>query len=149
MSSRTQDELPTSSRLEQLTAQRQRYELARRSAEAPGARKRLARTVARLDGEIAVHRKALDRAASDPAVSLPSRPCLDIQVDACELSGQYDKVGAARSGLDWLAVKTRVPFAVWLTALVALLVGVLGTTAGLILQPTMARAASADIATDR
>ena len=81
-------------------------------------------------------------------MSLPSRPCLDIQVDACELSGQYDKVGAARSGLDWLAVKTRVPFAIWLTALIALLVGVLGTTAGLILQPNMARAASADITTN-
>jgi hypothetical protein len=140
----TQDWLRTS--LEQLTAQRQRYELARCTA-GSAARERLARTVTRLDTEIAGHRKALD--ASDPSVSLPSRPCLDIQVDACELSGQYDKVGPAQSGLDWLETKTRVPSAVWLTVLVALVVGVLGTSAGLLLQPTMARAASPDIATDR
>jgi hypothetical protein len=126
-------------RLEQLVAQRDRYELARRSASDPSVAARHSSTVTRLDQQIEEERRMLD--TGDPSVSLPSRPCIDVEGSACELSGRYEKVRGARLTSRLTALRERIPAGVWLALVVALLVGVAATSLGVMLEPRLARAA--------
>ena len=126
-------------RLEQLVAQRDQYELARRSAPDPAVAARHAATVARLDAQIEEQRRML--VTGDPSVSLPSRPCIDVDRNACELSGRYEKVRWSRQ---WSSLRARLPAGVWLAMIVALLVGVAVTSLGVMLEPRLARAADID-----
>jgi hypothetical protein len=126
-------------RLEQLVAQRAHYELARRIANDEAVAARHAATVARLEDEIEEQRRMLD--TGDPSVSLPARPCVVIERSACELSGRYEKVRWARLAAAWSSLRARVPAVVWLAILVALIVGATVTTLGVMLEPSLARAA--------
>lgn len=126
-------------RLEQLVAQRDQYELARRSATDPAVAARHLATIARLDQQIEDERRQL--VTSDPSISLPSRPCIDIDRSACELSGQYEKVRWSRR---WSSLRARIPAGVWLAMGVAFLIGVAATTLGVMLEPSLARAAAVD-----
>jgi hypothetical protein len=126
-------------RLEQLVAQRDRYELARRSASDEAVAARHAATVSRLDAQIEEQRRMLE--TGDPSVSLPSRPCVAIERRASELSGRYGKVRWARLAGAWSSLRARIPAAVWLAIVVALIVGATVTSLGVMLEPSLARAA--------
>jgi hypothetical protein len=126
-------------RLEQLVAQRAHYELARRTASDKAVAARHAATVSRLDDEIEEQRRMLD--TSDPSVSLPARPCVTIERSACELSGRYEKVRWARLVAAWSSLRARIPAVVWLAIAVALIVGAAVTSVGVMLEPSLARAA--------
>ena len=124
-------------RLEQLVAQRDQYELARRTATDPAVAARHVATIARLDEQIEEQRRQL--VTGDPSVSLPSRPCIDVDRSVCELSGRYEKVRWSRR---WTSLRARIPAGVWLAMVVAFLVGVAATSLGVMLEPGLAKAAA-------
>ena len=67
------------------------------------------------------------------------RPCIDVDRSAYELSGRYEKVRWSRR---WSSLRARIPAGVWLAMVVAFLVGVAATSLGVMLEPSLARAAT-------